>query len=473
MENLLKTADNSEKCQFVVTHLINTIDNFGNDDSVVFRCLKVLYACLELAHDKYLSYAQSFIPEIETISLLYFGGSKSKHRKEVHLLANSIYNHLVSNTQLVLPSAVGLEKVIPNPLKVVSKEQQKDLSFNMSEDLIEWNENPQKQAKSTDLLELDDSQFLSGLIYPNFDDLRAKPPSSTVNTLDQFPFNQNFNKAVNSTNNVDDLIQFSPPKNMSPITSPTCNSDTGFAKLPAGNPRQKVDFELISLEPQNKPLVEFSPIDHGDFMFGQQQGNPKVEFSPIDGRDFILSQTQPEFEPISPQYNQDPQLYDEFEPITPIEGADFSVINNSNEDSEIKDRGIFIDQNNDEMFEPISNSPHICDVSHRRENSGSDLFEPISENNSPKIQSPIELFSPVKTKTDQKINKRNSDMFEPISVPQNEMFEPIDDQQLIDLPMLDATNTNNGNNLNLERTPEKNTNNNQNTDSNNIVFDLI
>ncbi|KAH0788502.1 hypothetical protein GPJ56_007558 [Histomonas meleagridis] len=483
INSLLKIADNAEKCQFIVTHIINTIDNFGNDDSVVYRCLKVLYTCLELAHDKFLSYAQSFIPEIESISLLSFGGSKSKYRNEIHILANSIYNHLVSNSQLVLPSTLGLEKVIPNPLIEVSKDQQKDLTslINLSEDLIEWNEIPQKQTHSTDLLELDNSQFMSGLLYPNLE-IDLRPPISTPlspttvqYSTDQFPME--VNPTVNSTNNVDDLIQFSPPRNQNRVT--LVNGTLGFS--PIAKPKPKVEFEPISFDSQNsKPIVEFSPIDHNDFILSQLQGDdhPSVEFSPIDNnsldtRDFILSQTQPEFEPIgSPQSNRiqlnKPKfIFNEFEPINNVTFDDDSDI--SNKDSEIVSRRI---TNNDEMFEPIS-----CGISINRDTSGSDLFESISDNTSQKASSQTDLLGTEQSKQE-KIDQKdlNNDMFEPISIQPNEMFELIDDQQFINIQMMNTENNKNGN-LNLEITAPANLTPDTLLEpkkaSNTVVFDLI
>ena len=172
INTLLNSTETLDKCQFTITSIINTIDNFSHDSSIVFRCLKIIYVLINLSHDKYIPILRHFIPDIETILLLSFNKSKSKHRNEVHILAKNIYMHLIQNDELLTPSILGLENIVKNKIKAHTKEneinntQKKEINNENKNqkndllDIIDWgNAEDNEKQKSVDLLEMDESMF--------------------------------------------------------------------------------------------------------------------------------------------------------------------------------------------------------------------------------------------------------------------------------------------------------------------------
>lgn len=278
INRLLNSTETLDERQFAVTSIINMIDNFSNDSSVVFRCLKIIYVLINLSHEKYVPILRHFIPDIETILLLVFDKSKSKHLNEVHVLAKNIYMHLLQDDELLTPTILGLDCVVKNKVKPqkkeievsqnndVQKKEEKPEIYNEIKnqdndllDIIDWGctEDVEKQ-KSVDMLEMDESMFSSGLMYDLYYLSDTKNSTNQMNDNTVFPANE-------------DLIQFSPLKETTDKENSIINS------LPSA------EFELIS---QNQDYTD--DLLNFDLPKSQQIENPAFNTNYKTNNDFFL-----------------------------------------------------------------------------------------------------------------------------------------------------------------------------------------
>jgi hypothetical protein len=99
---------NLQNCAFVISHLLQVIDDGGSHAPPVYKSLYLMIACLKSVNGhNFAQVARALIPEIETIMCLSFKSANTAYRDRVHAMADAIYRFLIFGVELPEPEQFG------------------------------------------------------------------------------------------------------------------------------------------------------------------------------------------------------------------------------------------------------------------------------------------------------------------------------------------------------------------------------
>jgi hypothetical protein len=77
------------------------IDDFGSHTPPVYKALYILVSCLHSQwHDNFAAVCKVLLPEIQSILYLTFGAVSAPYRDRIHIMAATIFDHLVYGVEL-------------------------------------------------------------------------------------------------------------------------------------------------------------------------------------------------------------------------------------------------------------------------------------------------------------------------------------------------------------------------------------
>jgi hypothetical protein len=101
LQSIREKGQSHQVCVTVVVYLMRIIDEFGSHTLPVYKALFLLVACLQSQwHDNFAAVCRVLLPEIQSILFLTFGTKSAPYRDRIHMMAASIFDHLVYKVEL-------------------------------------------------------------------------------------------------------------------------------------------------------------------------------------------------------------------------------------------------------------------------------------------------------------------------------------------------------------------------------------